>query len=82
MEGKVPVKMMMLVAVWWRLTVPAAAAQTGQIVFQEDRGSRILKYILSIVPLGWRCVFPALTALLCVFFAVWMAKNRKKRKQS
>lgn len=64
-----------------QLTITAAAAQTGQIVFQEDRSSAALKLISEIVSQEWNGVFASLTAAGCVVFAVWMAKNRKKRKQ-
>ena len=82
MEGNGFVLMGMLGRFWWQPAIMTSSVPTAQIVFQEDRGSVLLKYILGVVPLVWKCVFPALTTLLCLFFAVWMAKNHKKRKQS
>ena len=68
-------------AILRQLMITAAATQTGQIVFQEDRSSAALEYISVLVSRGWSGVFASLTAAGCVVFAVWMAKNRKKRKQ-
>ena len=81
-KGKGRFRMGTIGLILGNMTVRAMAAQTAQIVFQEDRASVAAKYISSFVTVAWKDVFAWLTATGCVILAVWLAKHQKKPGQT